>query len=100
DVAFIDPSSLADAAWLIKEIRGDGAIAQTRIILLLSLRDGDHDEAAGMPDEIERLLKPVRQSTLYDSLSATIPAHPPPPPPPPPEKAAANNARIPLGRDQ
>ncbi len=100
DVAFIDPSSLADAAWLIKEIRGDGAIAQTRIILLLSLRDGDHDEAAGMPDEIERLLKPVRQSTLYDCLSATIHAKTPlPPPAPAPESAEPIRARILLAED-
>jgi len=100
DVAFIDPSSLADASWLIKEIRGDGAIAQTRIILLLSLRDDDHDEAAGMPDEIERLLKPVRQSTLYDCLSATIHAKSPAPPPAPaPDTASPISARILLAED-
>ena len=72
DVAFIDPSGLADPAWLVREIRGDGVIAQTRIILLVPLREGEQDGTPDVPEDIERLLKPVRQSTLYDCLSATI----------------------------
>jgi signal transduction histidine kinase/CheY-like chemotaxis protein/HPt (histidine-containing phosphotransfer) domain-containing protein len=72
DVAFIDPAELRDAAWLIKEIRNDAAIAQTRVILLES-RLTPADEGAEDPfGEVERLLKPVRQSALYDCLSTTI----------------------------
>jgi signal transduction histidine kinase/DNA-binding NarL/FixJ family response regulator/HPt (histidine-containing phosphotransfer) domain-containing protein len=72
DVAFIDPAELRDAGWLIKEIRNDAAIAQTRIILLES-RLAAVDEGAEDPfGEVERLLKPVRQSALYDCLSTTI----------------------------
>jgi signal transduction histidine kinase/DNA-binding NarL/FixJ family response regulator/HPt (histidine-containing phosphotransfer) domain-containing protein len=74
DVAFIDPAEL-DAEWLIQEIRKDATISQTRIILLVSrLSDEDGDAADG----IERLLKPVRQSAVYDCLSATIHAKSPP----------------------
>jgi len=72
DVAFIDPAGLHDVAWLIKEVRNDAAIAQTRIILLES-RLAPADEGAEDPTgDIERLLKPVRQSALYDCLSSTI----------------------------
>ncbi len=76
DVAFIDPAELRDAAWLIKEIRNDAAVAQTRIILLES-RITTVDEGAEDPfGDVERLLKPVRQSALYDCLSTTIHAKP------------------------
>jgi signal transduction histidine kinase/PleD family two-component response regulator/HPt (histidine-containing phosphotransfer) domain-containing protein len=76
DVAFIDSTEL-DADWLIKEIRKDPSIGQTRIILLVSRltdEEGDGDGDGG----IERLLKPVRQSILYDCLSTTIQAKSPP----------------------
>jgi len=77
DVAFIDPAGLHDIAWLIKEVRNDAAIAQTRIILLES-RLAPADEGAEDPfGDVERLLKPVRQSALYDCLSATIHAKSP-----------------------
>ncbi len=72
DVAFIDPGELRDASWLIKEIRNDAAIAHTRIILLESRvanADGGAEDAFA---NVERLLKPVRQSALYDCLSTTI----------------------------
>src|SRR5215813_202988 len=72
DVAFIDPAELRDASWLIKEIRGDAAIAQTRIILLESRAADAGDGAEDAFADVERLLKPVRQSALYDCLSATI----------------------------
>jgi len=72
DVAFIDPAELRDPAWLVAEIRKDTAIGQTRIILLES-RLTPVDEGADDPlGDVERLLKPVRQSALYDCLSATI----------------------------
>ncbi len=72
DVAFIDPTGLHDVAWLIKEICNDAAITQTRIILLES-RLATADEGAEDPfGDVERLLKPVRQSALYDCLSTTI----------------------------
>ena len=77
DVAFIDPAELRDATWLIKEIRNDAAVAQTRIILLES-RTTSVDEGAEDPfADVERLLKPVRQSALYDCLSTTIHAKSP-----------------------
>ncbi len=72
DVAFIDPGELRDASWLIKKIRNDAAIANTRIILLESRvanADGGAEDAFA---NVERLLKPVRQSALYDCLSTTI----------------------------
>jgi two-component system sensor histidine kinase/response regulator len=70
DVAFIDPAELRDPTWLVKEIRKDKAIAQTRIILLeSSTADENADDPLG---DVERLLKPIRQSALYDCLSATI----------------------------
>ena len=69
DVTFIDPAELNDAGWLIKEIRNDAAIAQTRIILLESRLVTGGEDPFG---DVERLLKPVRQSALYDCLSATI----------------------------
>jgi len=71
DVAFVDPAELRDPSWLIKEVRNDAAIAHTRIILLesrLTEDDASDDPFGG----VERLLKPVRQSALYDCLSATI----------------------------
>jgi signal transduction histidine kinase/DNA-binding NarL/FixJ family response regulator/HPt (histidine-containing phosphotransfer) domain-containing protein len=77
DVAFIDPAELHDVAWLIKAVRNDTAVAQTRIILLESTAAA----AAGAEDpfgDVERLLKPVRQSALYDCLSTTIYAKSPP----------------------
>jgi two-component system, sensor histidine kinase and response regulator len=87
DVAFIDPAEL-DADWLVKEIRKDPAIGQTRIILLVSrLTDEEGDRADGI-GEIELLLKPVRQSSLYDCLSTTILAKSPP------AEAAAERAAV------
>ncbi len=77
DVAFIDSTEL-DADWLIKEIRKDPSISQTRIILLVSRLTDEEDGAAGDGGGIERLLKPVRQSILYDCLSTTIQAKSPP----------------------
>jgi signal transduction histidine kinase/DNA-binding NarL/FixJ family response regulator/HPt (histidine-containing phosphotransfer) domain-containing protein len=71
DVAFIDPAELRDPTWLIREVRKDTAIAQTRIILLESRLTTDEGAADPFGD-VERLLKPVRQSALYDCLSATI----------------------------
>jgi signal transduction histidine kinase/CheY-like chemotaxis protein/HPt (histidine-containing phosphotransfer) domain-containing protein len=72
DVAFIDPAELRDAIWLIKEIRSDAAVAQTRIILLESTTTTVDEGAEDPFGDVERLLKPVRQSALYDCLSATI----------------------------
>src|SRR5262245_8568340 len=72
DVAFIDPAELRDPAWLVKEIRKDTAIAQTRLILLESRLTPAEDGADDPLGDVERLLKPVRQSALYDCLSATI----------------------------
>ncbi|MGE0117931.1 MAG: response regulator [Dongiaceae bacterium] len=71
DVAFIDPGEL-DADWLIKEIRKDATIGQTRIILLVSRLTDEEENAADGIAGVERLLKPVRQSAVYDCLSATI----------------------------
>jgi signal transduction histidine kinase/CheY-like chemotaxis protein/HPt (histidine-containing phosphotransfer) domain-containing protein len=76
DVAFIDPAEL-DADWLVKEIRRDANVGETRIILLVS-RLTDEDAAADGLGKVERLLKPVRQSALYDCLSSTIHAKSPP----------------------
>jgi two-component system sensor histidine kinase/response regulator len=72
DVAFIDPAELRDTSWLIKEIRDDAAIAHTRIILLESRVANADDGAEDAFANVERLLKPVRQSALYDCLSTTI----------------------------
>jgi signal transduction histidine kinase/DNA-binding response OmpR family regulator/HPt (histidine-containing phosphotransfer) domain-containing protein len=77
DVAFIDPAEL-DADWLIKEIRKDPAIGQTRIILLVSRLADEEGDAVNGFGENERLLKPVRQSALYDCLSTTIQSKSPP----------------------
>ena len=99
DVAFIDPAELRDASWLIKEIRNDAAIAQTRIILLESrfADDGAEDAFAN----VERLLKPVRQSALYDCLSTTIHAKSAPAETPPPAAPEAElfTARILIAED-
>ncbi len=76
DVAFIDPGEL-DADWLVKEIRKDATIGQTRIILLVSRLTDEEDGAADGIAGVERLLKPVRQSAVYDCLSATIHAKSP-----------------------
>jgi two-component system sensor histidine kinase/response regulator len=100
DVAFIDPAELRDVAWLIKEIRNDAAIAQTRIIILES-RLATADEGAEDPlGDVERLLKPVRQSALYDCLSTTIHAKSPPADvAAPPAAAALFTARILIAED-
>ncbi len=99
DVAFIDPAELRDASWLIKEIRNDAAIAQTRVILLESrlVDDGAEDAFAN----VERLLKPVRQSALYDCLSTTIHAKSAPAETPPPAAPEAElfTARILIAED-
>jgi len=78
DVAFIDPAGLHDIAWLMKAIRNDAAIAQTRIILLESRLTTSEEGVEDPFGDVERLLKPVRQSALYDCLSATIHAKSPP----------------------
>jgi len=72
DVTFIDPAELRDPAWLITEIRKDTTIAQTRVILLESRLTPADDGAVDPFVDVERLLKPVRQSALYDCLSSTI----------------------------
>ncbi len=77
DVAFVDPAEL-DADWLIREVRKDATIAQTRIILLVSRLSDEDGDAADGAGGVERLLKPVRQSAVYDCLSATIHAKSPP----------------------
>jgi signal transduction histidine kinase/CheY-like chemotaxis protein/HPt (histidine-containing phosphotransfer) domain-containing protein len=77
DVAFIDSAEL-DAGWLVREIRKDPAVGQTRIVLLVSRLTDDEDGGTNGIGEVERLLKPVRQSALYDCLSATIQAKSPP----------------------
>ena len=66
-----------DADWLVKEIRKDATIGQTRIILLVSRLTDEEDGAADGIAGVERLLKPVRQSAVYDCLSATIHAKSP-----------------------
>ena len=102
DVAFIDPGELRDASWLIKEIRNDAAIAHTRIILLESRVASADDGAEDAFADVERLLKPVRQSALYDCLSTTIHARSAPPaqtPAPTAPEAELFAARILIAED-
>src|SRR5262249_26205027 len=99
DVVFIDRTELPDAAALVKEIRNDAAIAQTRIILLES-RAASVDRGVEDPfGDVERLLKPVRQSALYDCLSTTIQAKSATAKFPAPPQAESIPARILIAED-
>jgi signal transduction histidine kinase/CheY-like chemotaxis protein/HPt (histidine-containing phosphotransfer) domain-containing protein len=77
DVAFVDVGGTGDVAWLVRAIRADSSISDTRIVLLASMLDKQSDSPAELAGDCERLLRPIRQSSLYDCLSATIRAKTP-----------------------
>ena len=71
DLAILDKEMPeTDGVTLAHAIRGDAAISQTRLIILISLFDQTFDENAQAAAGIDaRLEKPIRQSLLSDCLT-------------------------------
>jgi signal transduction histidine kinase/CheY-like chemotaxis protein/HPt (histidine-containing phosphotransfer) domain-containing protein len=71
DLVFIDLRSPEAGGRLAREIGADNALQSVRIVILDSVLSDGSDQAGGVAAS-DRLLKPVRQSNLYDCLSRTI----------------------------
>jgi two-component system, sensor histidine kinase and response regulator len=86
-----------DGLELARQIKADPALAGVRLILLTSLGMRGQREQARAAGVDGYLVKPVRQSQLYDCL-VTVMAAPAPWPPAPPRPAADSGRRPPRAR--
>jgi PAS domain S-box-containing protein len=84
-----------DGLELARQIKADPTLAGVRLILLTSLGLRGQREQARAAGVDGYLVKPVRQSQLYDCL-VTVMAAPAPGPPAPPRPAADSGRRPPL----
>jgi two-component system sensor histidine kinase/response regulator len=72
DVAFIDATSGRPAARLVRAIRSNAKTQAARIVLMGNVLSDQEIKEQGFPSNCRILLRPVRQSALFDCLSDII----------------------------
>jgi len=72
DVAFIDATSGRPAARLVRTVRSNANTQSVRIVLMGNVLGEEEIKEQGFPSNCRVLLRPVRQSSLFDCLSDII----------------------------
>lgn len=72
DVSFIDATSGRPAARLVRAIRSNARTQAARIVLMGNVLGDQEIKEQGFPSSCRILLRPVRQSALFDCLSDII----------------------------
>jgi two-component system, sensor histidine kinase and response regulator len=72
DVAFIDATSGRPAARLVRAVRSNAKTQSARIVLMGNVLSDQEIKEQGFPSNCRILLRPVRQSALFDCLSDII----------------------------
>jgi signal transduction histidine kinase/CheY-like chemotaxis protein/HPt (histidine-containing phosphotransfer) domain-containing protein len=72
DVAFIDATSGRPAARLVRSIRSNANTQPVRVVLMGNVLGEQEVKEQGFPSNCRILLRPLRQSALFDCLSDII----------------------------